>query len=234
MEQHGRFSPARLVAWAQWFGLGRLVAAALSVAVVLGGGWWLVKPPPVGVEASMPRAVSGAGRSPTGSEAPASTPGAAPGASTLPVAAPASLAVSVLVVHVAGAVTRPGVYHLASGERVVDALAAAGGATNQGNPDALNLAARLSDGQRIYVPEAGEVVSLGADLSPATTPVEPIDLNTATVAQLDALPGVGPSTAAAIVAYRTAHGAFTTVAELGEVRGIGPAKLDALRPLVRV
>jgi len=112
-------------------------------------------------------------------------------------------------------------------------LAAAGGPVPGSDPNALRLAAHVSDGQRIVVPRVGETVvdDTGSD---ANEPATPLDLNTATAAQLDSLPGVGPATAAAIVAYRDEHGRFASVQELGEVRGIGPAKLDGLKGLVRV
>ncbi|MEY4174789.1 MAG: hypothetical protein RI900_1954, partial [Actinomycetota bacterium] len=98
-------------------------------------------------------------------------------------------------------------------------------------PDAINLAARLLDGQRVYVPRVGEAVPPGAG---PEAPSGPLDLNSATEEQLDDLPGVGPATAAAIVAHRDSNGPFGSVDDLGEVRGIGPAKLDALRGLVTV
>ena len=146
-----------------------------------------------------------------------------------------------IVVHVAGSVVHPGVVHLPIGARVVDAVAAAGGALPEADGNAINLAAALRDGARVYVPRVGEQVPPIAEpaAEPAGEPSSsslagPIDLNTATAAQLDALPGVGPSTAAAIIAYRDQHGPFQAVDELGGVRGIGPAKLDALRGQVTV
>ncbi len=100
--------------------------------------------------------------------------------------------------------------------------------------DGVNLAAPVRDGSRVYVPAQGESPPVVADAAPQSTTPEPVDVNTATADQLDGLPGIGPATAAAIVAYRDAHGSFSTVDDLGEVRGIGPAKLDALRGLVVV
>ncbi|MGH9189884.1 MAG: helix-hairpin-helix domain-containing protein [Acidimicrobiales bacterium] len=146
-----------------------------------------------------------------------------------------------VAVHVAGAVVHPGVYAVASGSRVVDAVAAAGGPVSDADVDQLNLAARVSDGDRVQVPKRGEVVSgptaggSSPGLSGAAGPAAgPVDLNRATAQQLDALPGVGPATAAAILAWRDTHGRFRAVSELLDVRGIGPAKLEALRPLVKV
>jgi competence protein ComEA len=101
----------------------------------------------------------------------------------------------------------------------------------------VNLAAPLVDGEKIYIPRVGEPIPVdppagGASSSP--TPAQPIDLNTASIVQLDALPGIGPATAQAIVDYRTQHGRYRSVDDLLNVRGIGPAKLDQIRALVRV
>ena len=147
--------------------------------------------------------------------------------------APTTAVASDVVVHVAGAVTAPGVYHLPAGARVIDAITAASGMRTDANADGVNLAAVARDGSRIYVPVVGEAAAVVVGNSDpsvgATLPAGPIDLNTATAEELDQLPGVGPATAAAIVAYRDAHGPFATVDDLADVRGIGPAKLDALR-----
>jgi competence protein ComEA len=142
-----------------------------------------------------------------------------------------------VVVHVAGAVAAPGVYELPAGARVADAIGAAGGPTDGADPNALNLAAPVLDGDRVAVPRIGEPADHGGGgQSHAGTTVAsgPLDLNRATVDELDALPGVGPATAAAIVAHREANGPFATVDELEAVRGIGPAKLESIRPLVTV
>lgn len=144
-----------------------------------------------------------------------------------------------LTVYVVGAVARPGVVDLPAGARVGDAVNAAGGATPDADLRRINLAAKVADGQQIDVPRPGEVPVVAdgggtvaaADGSGAAAPV---DLNTATVAQLDTLPGIGPSTAAAIVEYRSRNGHFASVDELDEVRGIGPARLEQLRELVTV
>ena len=144
-----------------------------------------------------------------------------------------------IVVQAAGAVVRPGVYRVPVGARVTDLLQAAGGAAPDAKLDVVALAAKLVDGQRVYVPRAGEAVpavvgGAGAGGSSEPTPSAPLDLNAADADQLDELPGVGPATAAAIVAYRDQHGPFRSVEGLLEVRGIGPAKLDQLRALVTV
>ncbi|MFN0028961.1 MAG: ComEA family DNA-binding protein [Acidimicrobiales bacterium] len=149
-----------------------------------------------------------------------------------------------LIIHVAGAVNGPGVHRLPTGARVADALAAAGGLTVDADPSLLNLAEPLADGARVHVARQGELnpppplsgagAGGGGTASGSSGPAQPMDLNRAEASQLDELPGVGPATAAAIVAHRTANGPFSSVDALAEVRGIGPAKLEALRPLVRV
>ncbi len=144
-----------------------------------------------------------------------------------------------------GAVRRPAVVRLVAGSRVVDAIDAAGGAAADADLSRLNLAAVLSDGARVAVPRVGAPApavdpgavsgaSSGATGSTGATPAAPVDLNTATAEQLDALPGVGPATAAAIISDRETHGPFRTVNDLGRVRGIGDAKLEQLRKLVAV
>jgi competence protein ComEA len=135
-----------------------------------------------------------------------------------------------LVVHVAGKVARPGVLTLPPGSRVHDAVTAAGGATEAADLGGLNLARLLVDGEQVYVPGAGEAPRPAP--AGAETGATVVNLNTATVEQLDALPGIGPVLAARIVDWRTEHGRFTAVEELGEVSGIGPAVLGRLRELV--
>ncbi len=148
-----------------------------------------------------------------------------------------------VTVYAAGAVARPGIYVVPGRARVADVVAAAGGTIAEANLDQLNLAAKVTDAERIYVPRRGEAAPAPADPSTGGTPggpsggpaaAGPIDLNSADATQLDVLPGVGPSTAKAIVAYRNAHGRFRSVTDLLAVPGIGPAKLDAIRPLVTV
>ena len=138
-----------------------------------------------------------------------------------------------LVVHVAGAVRHPGVYRLRAGARVADAVRRAGGARRRADLGAVNLAAELQDGRQVLVPlraRAGGPPVAGA----APAPGVPLDLNTATVEQLDELDGIGPATAQQIVAYREAHGGFGSVEELDQVPGIGETRLAALREKVRV
>jgi competence protein ComEA len=143
----------------------------------------------------------------------------------------------VIVVHVAGAVAEPGVYELPAGSRVGGAIDSAGGPSRRADPAALNLAAPLSDGERVYVPKVGEAVPVTAVQNAPTGSAAragPIDLNRASAEQLDTLPGIGPATAAAIVDHREQNGPFARVDDLEAVRGIGPAKLEAIRDLVAV
>ena len=146
---------------------------------------------------------------------------------------------AVLVVDVVGQVNRPGVVHLAEGARVLDAVNAAGGATARADLAAVNLARKVVDGEQIFVPRPGQAVPVpgpvtGTGPGSGSAGAAPVDLNTATEAELDALPGIGPVLAGRIVAWRQEHGRFTRVDELGEVSGIGDTLLKRLRPLVRV
>ncbi|OBI79951.1 ComEA family DNA-binding protein [Mycobacterium sp. E740] len=158
-----------------------------------------------------------------------------------------------VVVSVVGLVHKPGLVTLEPGARLADALAAAGGPVDGADLLGLNMARRIADGEQIVVgvtAPPGEPTAMGSSVSPGTavTPTahappttgdgrpsgEKVNLNTATVEQLDTLPGVGPVTAAAIVAWRDANGRFTSVDQLGDVDGIGPARLEKLRDLVDV
>jgi len=161
-----------------------------------------------------------------------------------------------VVVSVVGLVHTPGLVTLAPGARIADALQAAGGPMNGADTIGLNMARQVGDGEQIVVglaPVPGQPTALGSSVASGTSPMsgaprpagpvsgtmkprtgEVLDLNMATVEQLDTLPGVGPVTAAAIVAWRQANGKFTSVDQLADVDGIGPARLEKLRPLVRV
>jgi competence protein ComEA len=173
---------------------------------------------------------------------PAAAGGGGPGATAAPIrieddAGPSSGGV---FVHVAGAVRRPGVYTLRAGSRVADAVERAGGARASADLSAVNLASKLEDGRQVLVPKriaggaAAVAAAQGGDPMPPGVPAQPIDLNTATLEQLDTLDGVGPATAQKIIDYRTEHGGFGSVDELGQVSGIGEKRLAALRDHVRV
>ena len=137
-----------------------------------------------------------------------------------------------LVVHVVGAVRRPGLYRLPQRSRVADAVARAGGSTRRADLSLVNLAAPLADGIQVVVPARASAAA-GAGGSQGTgagsAPAGPVHLNTATMEQLDALPGVGPVTAQKILDYRQKHGAFTSLEELDAIPGIGAARIEQLR-----
>ena len=141
---------------------------------------------------------------------------------------------ALVVVDVVGAVRRPGLYRLSQGMRVADAVARAGGATRKADLALINLAAPLADGEQVVVPRRGAAApgGVGAASSPGGPAGGPVHLSTATLEQLDSLPGIGPVTAQKILDYRQKHGAFTSVDELDAVPGIGPARLDQLQDLV--
>ncbi len=219
------FDRGRLIAearhWLAFVGPTRLATGVVSLVALGVGGWLLVRAPAPPVESLMPRAT--------------------------PVPVPTSTGPVTVVVHVAGAVARPGVYTLAAGSRVVDAVTAAGGAVRGADLAAVNLAIVLVDTEQVYIPLLGREGSralVAPRLRPGSTggaggggssgPKAKVDLNSATAEQLDALPGVGPTTAAAIVDHRTRHGPFASVDALLDVPGIGEAKLEALRDLVTV
>jgi competence protein ComEA len=129
------------------------------------------------------------------------------------------------VVHVAGAVERPGVYRLPTGSRVTDAVRRAGGFARSANRDGINLAARLSDGQQVVVPGRGT----GSQSPAPGGQTGPISLGSATVEQLDGIEGIGPVTAQKIVEFRDEHGGLSSINQLDEVDGIGPATMQTLR-----
>jgi competence protein ComEA len=136
-----------------------------------------------------------------------------------------------VVVDVVGAVGEPGVYRLPGGSRVNDAVQRAGGATAKANVEAINLAARLTDGQQIVVP-AKVATAAGAALPAGTgtaTDAGPISLGTATLEQLDTIEGIGPVTAQNIIDFRDQHGGVSSIDQLDEISGIGPATMEALR-----
>jgi competence protein ComEA len=193
-------------------GLAGLLVAALALAL---GLTWLQRPH----ESPVPTVARSVPAGAVVSVPPTATPSAG------------------VVVHVTGAVRRPGLVDLPGGSRVDDAVAAAGGATRHADLATVNLARLLVDGEQIIVLRKGETPPAGA-AGPSTggtaTPGQPVDLNLATLEQLDGLPGVGPVLAQRIIDYRTAHGRFSSVDELTDVSGIGERTLADLKPLVRV
>jgi competence protein ComEA len=155
---------------------------------------------------------------------------AAPAVAPVRVARPA--AVKQVVVDVVGAVRRPGLYRLREGTRIADAVGKAGGATAKADLALVNLAAPLADGEQVVVPTRGAAGDAAASPPAGPSPAAPLDLNTADAEQLDTLPGIGPSTAAKIVAFRQAHGPFRSLGELDAVPGIGAGRIAQLKGLV--
>lgn len=232
----------RLRLWARFTGPARLASGVGVALVVAAIAWWLLRTPALPTEAGLPSA-----RSSTTVPALDGAGGPSiPSAPTTIASAETAPSEPSVVVHVTGAVSAPGVYRLSSSSRVGDAIVAAGGASADADPDALNLAAPVLDGDRIDVPTVGEIeappfTTLGPGQlhsagtpGAAASPAGPVDINAASGPELDALPGIGPATSSAIVAYRTEHGPFGSVDALEDVPGIGPAKLAALRDLVTV
>lgn len=224
-----------VTAWLVWARYGGRVAGQAGAAKEVAAA------PRNGNAAGAEPGSAGAGQDGTGSGS--RPPGEAAAAQGDSDAAGAVGAGKVLMVHVAGAVKNPGVYPLAAGSRVVDALQAAGGRRDDAREDLLNLAAALADGDKVYVPSSRDLAAGGSGSTPGQpAPAVPgwppapgkVDLNRADQAALDALPGVGPSLASAIVRYRQEHGPFRSVDDLEKVPGIGPSKLASLRDLVVV
>jgi competence protein ComEA len=179
-----------------------LVAAVVLVLVLALGGRLLLRPKPAVVPAPVRVEASARAR-----------------------AAPAAK----LFVYVVGAVRRPGLYQLRDGSRIADALSRAGGSTRKAQLELVNLAARVADGEQIVVPRRGSRGAVAVGIGSGAAPSGPVHLNTATLEQLDSLPGVGPVTAQKILDYRQEHGSFSSVDELDAVPGIGPARLEQLR-----
>ena len=136
-----------------------------------------------------------------------------------------------IAVSVAGEVPRPGLYHLPPGSRIDDAVKAAGGATDAADVNRLNLAARLADGQQVMVPR--RIEALGAGAAPPVLPAA-VNINLATIPELDRLPGVGPAIAQRIVAYREQHGPFTRVEQLRDAKLVNAATFEKIKDLVTV
>ncbi len=221
---HWRAVTARLLARYSDRRAALVLGAAILAVVPVAAGVYVLRTRAQPVELTLPRAAA--------TTAVSSDTDIGSGASGAPEGDVAPVA------HAAGAVVRPGIYPLPSGARVADLLAAAGGPTRDADLDAINLAAKVADGDRIYVPRRGEVApsalsgasGAGGGAAAPTT----VNLNSASLEELDSLPGVGPATAQAILDYRRQHGRFRSVDQLLEVRGIGQAKLRQIRPRVRV
>lgn len=209
-----------------------LLVAALATAVVVSA---------IGGQATHQVITPGGGTSPGGGAgvgAAGTSPGAAVtgGNPTDPASAPGAI----IFVHVLGAVRRPGLFELGVGARVMDAVAAAGGLTETADPAGTNLARRLSDGEQLYLPQVGEVpagpppASGGAGAAGGAASGQKVNLNTATVAELDTLPRIGPLMAQRIIDYREANGPFAGVDDLRSVTGIGDKTFEGLKDLVTV
>ena len=202
------------------------------------GVWWVVRVPPPPPEASIPFATTSVASNAIATNTDASS---------------AISSSANITVYVSGEVVKPGVYVLLATARVIDALQAAGGATNQADLVVVNLAAPLVDAAQVFIPRMGStprvtlprphaginlpIAGAGAGagaVGGATSTAGIVDINSATISDLDALPGVGPSTAQAIIDYRVANGPYASVDDLLNVRGIGPSKLAAMRARVRV
>ena len=223
----------RLTDFIQWIGLSRILASAFGVLVMVIGVWWVVRVPPPPPEATIPFASSTI---------------ATDSLKTNP-----ELLMASITVYVSGEVVKPGLYVLLATSRIIDALQAAGGPTAAADLVVVNLAAPLVDATQVFIPRIGSTpratlprphaginlpttgtsggVSVGSGVTSAAGIV---DINSATLSDLDALPGVGPSTAQAIIDYRIANGPYASVDDLLNVRGIGPSKLAAMRARVRV
>ena len=234
---HWNVTKKQVSYWVSFIGVTRLIIGLLATTIASAGIWLLVRPSAPLVESVVPHA------SGVGIVMPLST-------------LPTPLTVRI---HVAGAVVRPGVYTVSSSARVVDAVTAAGGATSRADLERINLAQTIVDTEQVFVPfrsthttkvtvaprlrpsrttvpasvpaDPGAVPIIGA---PITTLSPLINLNSATSDQLDTLPGVGPSTAKAIISYRSRKGPFGKVEDLLNVPGIGPAKVGAIRDQVTV
>lgn len=231
------------------------IALVVTLAVVMLGGRYVLarqdaapQPVAMGEESGAPTPGSTKG----GTRLPGSTPGL--GASAPAASAPAAGATGAgatraarVTVHVVGEVESPGVVTLASGARVDDALEEAGGATDEAELSGVNLARPLFDGEQVVVPGPGETAAAGPGVAApggaapgAGTPGAPgtpdalVNLNTADLATLETLPGVGPVLAQRIIDWRTEHGGFTSVEELGEVSGVGDKTYATLAPEVTV
>ena len=223
---------------------GRTAALAIGVVVVALVGWRVLAPAPApedDLPVAQPSASETAPAGPaTATTLPHGATGSPSAAGAVGQAGSAGVAGGEVVVHVVGAVADPGVQRLPFGARVIDAIDASGGATPDADLARVNLAAVLTDGEQVVVPRPGEIVAPvdGAPTAEGTPGVgdqaAPVNINTASAAELEALPGVGPTTAEAIISHRESAGPFASVDDLLDVRGIGEAKLEQIRDLATV
>jgi len=208
------------------YGARRIAASAAVACVLAVGAWWLVRVPPAPVESAI------SFTSTSVSEGTVQSVGQVQSALQI-------------VVHVAGEVRNPGVYELPPGSRIIDAVNAAGGITARADVEVINLATPLIDSSQVYVPAKGSVrqqsfarpqpgMNVGASTDSQQASSGLVNINRATAAELEKLPGVGPSTAQAIIDYRNSHGPFASPEDLLNVKGIGPSKFAAMQPLVGV
>ena len=222
---------------------GELAGLAVVLVVTLAGaGLWYTRSLPKSVTIAEAPGLEGAAPAVAAANPGSGDPSATPLASDSPVAGAVPDAAGPVIVDVTGWVRQPGVYEFPAGSRVIDAIERAGGPREHAELAVLNLAAPLADGQQIVVPKQGEAVPVpgvsGAATDTGGVPAVPgatgplVNVNTADAIQLETLPGVGPVLAGSIIQHRTEHGPFTTVEQLEDVSGIGPATLEKLRPLV--
>jgi competence protein ComEA len=199
------------------------IAALVVVALVAGFIWYRLGADDPGASSTTRRSPSSA--APTDGSAPTGTANAKKGQR--------------VTVHVAGAVATPGVYDLAADARVIDAVEAAGGGVPEADLNRLNLAAKVADGQRVLVQRAGEAAPAGSGTpggagGGGAEPAGLVNVNSATQAELEALPGIGPTLAEAIITERERRGGFRSVNELRDVRGIGEKRFADLQDKVTV
>lgn len=214
-----------------WVGTGRIFTALVTIPLIGFGVFMLLRTPATPTENS----IDYASTLPPSSVSPSNVGVRAVTSEVVS----ASNSIETIMVHVAGHVYSPGVYALETGERIVDAIRAAGGAQPIADLDAINLALALHDGDQVYVPAIGEVglTSIAGRIgnsSTETTSPFPVNINTAEASMLEELPGIGPSTAAAIIGHRNKVGPFVSTSDLMDVPGIGSAKFEAIKDLVTV
>jgi competence protein ComEA len=215
---------------------GELVGLIVVVVALLAGvGLWYTRSLPRPVELATTAGSAAPAPQTSFGESPSGAPAVVVASGSVPPSASVSAAPT-LIVDVAGAVRKPGVFEFAPGDRVIDAVERAGGALEKADLALLNLAAPLTDGQQILVPKKGAAPPTGVPIAGGVPggPTTLVNINTADEPTLETLNGVGPVLAAAIIQYRTEHGPFASIDQLDEVSGIGPATVEDLRSQVTV